>query len=79
MGGAAVGAVVGGKKGARKGAKIGAVTGGVTRGVQRGVTYDVIYRDADYAAMHWDPETGHLAAERAEYLGINDVLQRTHA
>ncbi|REJ73070.1 MAG: hypothetical protein DWQ36_03915 [Acidobacteria bacterium] len=49
--------------------------GHLDAGPLKGVTVPLDELKNDYyAAMHWDPRTGRLAAERAEYLGIGDLV-----
>ena len=44
-------------------------------GPLRGVTVPLEELRRDYyTAMHWNPETGHLAAQRARELGIDGLL-----
>jgi len=50
--------------------------GKLTAGPLAGVEVPLIELRRDYfAAMRWDPETGHLARARAEELGIDTLLE----
>ncbi|MFN8542774.1 MAG: aldehyde ferredoxin oxidoreductase family protein [Candidatus Binatia bacterium] len=49
--------------------------GNLTAGPLRGVTVPLIeLRNDYYRAMHWNPTTGHLSAERAKQLGLTELL-----
>jgi aldehyde:ferredoxin oxidoreductase len=49
--------------------------GNLKAGPLAGITVPLIQLRTDYyAAMHWDPETGHLSRARADELGLAELL-----
>ena len=49
--------------------------GNLPSGPLKGIRVPLLELRADYyAAMHWDPETGHLARSRAKELGMSEIL-----